>query len=956
MTVLEQHAGSGPRFIVGIDLGTTNTVVAYADVSRSDVRVEPFAVPQLIAAGEVEAHASLPSFRYHPAQTELSDADLSLGFPPPLPELPRGLVGSWAHALGSRVPGRLLASAKSWLCHAGVDRQAAILPWGAPEDVPKISPVAASASYLAHLRAAWDAAHPEHPFAQQELVLTVPASFDEVARALTLDAAKRAGLPRVRLLEEPQAAFYAWLDRQRDQLEESLAQVRLALVIDVGGGTTDLTLIRVELRESGPRLTRIAVGDHILLGGDNMDHALARLCEPALVGGSDAHLPASQFAQLLEQCREAKHQLLGASPPESARVTLLGGGSKLIAAQRATELLRDEVVRSVVHGFFPEVELSARPQTRRSALTEFGLPYAADPAITRHVAAFLTRQASVIAVEAPSLVPPNPEPAPDAGSIIPPSTIERAIASGSFLPDAVLFNGGVFASEAIEARMHAVLEHWRGAPVTRLRNDEPDAAVARGAVAYGLARRGLGLKIGGGSPRSYYLLVESEPGRSTGVCVLPRGAEEGEEHTLPDRTFMLRIGKPVRFRLLTSTTERQHRPGEVITLDSSYEALPDIAAVIEGAAGKEPELKVQLHAQLTEVGTLELSLVAAEQAARRYQLEFQLRGGSEEVSSAPARVTQLHPKFDAAVNLIGIFYGKSAKDLEGRKLRNLRSDLEKLLGERESWDLPLLRELFGELLASAKRRRRSADHERLWLNLSGFCLRPGFGYPADPWRVQQLAALYAEGVQFAADAQVWSQYWIVWRRIAGGLDDALQARILDDLAWYLEPPGPRPRPRPKGQRAQGLEDMVRLAGALERVSAARKLEVGNWLLARLKSKELSQASVYWTLGRLGARSPWYGSAHSVIAPDAVRAWLEPLLETDLRKAEQAAFAIAQLARYTADRARDLDPELRDRAARALERVPGTEPWVRLVREGGELSAAEAGRVFGESLPAGLRLL
>jgi hypothetical protein len=229
-------------------------------------------------------------------------------------------------------------------------------------------------------------------------------------------------------------------------------------------------------------------------------------------------------------------------------------------------------------------------------------------------------------------------------------------------------------------------------------------------------------------------------------------------------------------------------------------------------------------------------------------------------------------------------------------------------------------------------------------------LRPGFGYPADAWRVQQLAALYADGVQFAADAQVWSQYWIFWRRIAGGLDEALQTRILDDIAWYLEPPGPRPRPRPKGQRAQGLEDMVRLAGALERVPASRKLEVGGWLLARLKSKELSQAS------GVGARSRWSGSAHSVIPPEAVRGWLEPLLDTDLRKAEQAAFAIAQLARFTADRARDLDAELRDCAARALERVPGTEPWVRLVREGGELSEAEAGRVFGESLPAGLRLL
>ncbi|HKU41524.1 MAG TPA: Hsp70 family protein [Polyangiales bacterium] len=924
------------RFIVGIDLGTTNTVVAFADLRAPGGGVQVFRVPQLIAAGEVAPRACLPSFRYHPARDELADADLSPGFALPLPDLPRGVVGTFAQLLGSRVPGRLIASAKSWLCHSGVDREAAILPWGAPDDVPKVSPVDASASYLAHLRAAWDLEHAAHPLAEQELVLTVPASFDEAARALTLEAAKRAGLGRVRLLEEPQAAFYAWLDRQGGAIEEALGAVKLALVLDVGGGTTDLTLIRVELRESGPRLTRIAVGDHILLGGDNMDHALARFCEPALLDPSSAHLVAAQYAQLLEQCRNAKHALLPehdaqGAPPESAAITLLGGGSKLIGAQRGTTLTRAQVLETVVHGFFPEVGLDARPAGRRGALTEFGLPYAADPAITRHVAAFLGRQAAQLQVEFG----------------------DQALApSGVHLPDAVLFNGGVFQSAEIEARMHAVLSGWRGAELTRLSNPEPELAVARGAVAYGLARRGVGLKIGGGSPRSYYLALEAE----SGVCVLPRGAEEGEEYTLEQRSFMLRIGKPVRFRILTSTSERQHRPGELVSLDAGYQALPDIAAVIEGKQSSEPELQVKLHAQLTEVGTLEMSLQGVADPSRRYQLEFQLRGGAADVSSAPARLTQLHPKFGAAVQLIALFYGKSQKDLEGRKLRNLRSDLEKLLGERDGWELPLLRELFGELLASAKRRRRSADHERVWLNLTGFCLRPGFGYPADAWRVQQVAALYNEGVQFAQDAMVWSQYWILWRRIAGGLDEAMQLRILEDIAWYLEPAGPRPRPRPKGQRAQGLEDMVRLAGALERAPAARKLEIGQWLWTRLKNKELSQASVYWTLGRLGARAPWYGSAHSVIAPDQVRAWLEPLLALDLAKTEQAAFAVAQLARYTSDRARDLDAELRERAALALERVPGGEGWVKLVREGGELGASEAGRVFGEALPVGLRLV
>jgi molecular chaperone DnaK (HSP70) len=827
------------RYIVGIDLGTTHTVVAVADTHASAPVVELFPVPQLIAPGEVAARNNLPSFRYHPLPGELSAADLTLGFAAQSAHAwPQGVVGTLAQTLGGRVPGRLIASAKSWLCHAGVDRDAAILPWGSGDDVPKLSPVAASASYLTHVQSAWNAAHPSAPLAEQEIVLTVPASFDEVARALTLEAAKRAGLPQLRLLEEPQAAFYAWLERHREDLESALGGVKLALVLDVGGGTTDLTLIRVELRETGPVLTRLAVGDHLMLGGDNMDRALARLCEPALAG-ADAHLSPARLSQLVEQCRIAKEQLLGRTPPEQVSVALLGAGSKLIGGQLATTLARNQALNTVLDGFFPDVPLDAKPAARKSALLEFGLPFAADAGITRHVASFLARHRKS-AAEA-------------LGVALEQAAVEPARA----MPDAVLFNGGVFQSPAIEARMLEVLEHWRGRAPVRLDNREPDLAVARGAVAYGLARRGVGLRIGGGSARSYYLRIDDAKGHASGVCILPRGAEEGETYAQPERAFMLRLGRPVQFRLLTSTSEATAVAGALAELNESYQALPDLAAVIEASRAGEQELRVELQAQLTEVGTLELCLVAADDPARRYQLEFQLRGVQAAAdAAAPARVTQLHARFGEAVQLMAAFYGKSAKNLEGLKIRTLRADLEKLLGARETWQLPLLRELFGELLAGARRRRRSPEHERLWFNLAGYCLRPGFGYPADAWRVEQLAALYPEGVQAAVDAQVWSQFWIMYRRVAGGLDEAQQTRILDDLAYYLEPPSPRPRQRPKGPRAQGIEDMVRLAGALERVPAARKFEVGNWLLARLAQKELSAAAVYWSLGRLGGRGAW----------------------------------------------------------------------------------------------------
>jgi hypothetical protein len=505
--------------------------------------------------------------------------------------------------------------------------------------------------------------------------------------------------------------------------------------------------------------------------------------------------------------------------------------------------------------------------------------------------------------------------------------------------------------------MLEVLASFRNSALRALDNPEPELAVARGAVAYGLARRGVGLKIGGGSARSYYLHVQSAEQTEHAVCILPRGAEEGEPYALSSRRFALRIGEPVRFRLLSSTSEQMHRPGELITPDERYQPLPDIAAVIDTrSTQRAEELQVELQAQLTEVGTLEMSLVSAEDHARRYQLEFQLRGEHADEARGEARVTQLHPRFGDAAALWQSYYGKAQKELAGKKILTLRNDLEKLLGAREQWDTPLLRELFGQTLASSKRRRRSADHERLWFHFAGYCLRPGFGYPVDGWRAQQLWAIYQEGVQFGNDAQVWSQFWICWRRIAGGLDESQQSKLFADLAPYLEPVGARPRAKPKGPRAQGLEDMVRLAASLERVPAAQKGQLGEWLLVRLAKAELSQPSVYWSLGRLGARAPWYGSAHSVVAPELAARWLEQLLELDLRKVEQAAFAVAQLARLTQDRARDLDPALRARAAERLVHVPGSEAWVKLIREGGELSASEANRVFGESLPAGLRLL
>ena len=927
------------RYLIGIDLGTTHTVVAYADTAQAregaPPTIEPFLVEQLVAPGEVGARPVLPSVRYQPAGTEIATGELAL----PWGGSSEYVLGELAGSLGAKVPSRFVTSAKSWLSHRAVDRTARILPWGAPNEVEKISPVDAAASLLMHLREAWNHRFPRNPMETQEVVLTVPASFDEGARALTLDAAKRAGL-KVRLVEEPQAAFYCWLDAHRDDLEEALGPTRLALVVDVGGGTTDLTLLQVELRESGPRLTRVAVGEHLMLGGDNMDLALAKAAEARI--GQGKALGVARFTQLVQQCRRAKERLLEANPPESVTVTVLGSGSKLVGGAQRAEITRDEVHALALEGFFPAVDLAARPEVRRAGIVEFGLPYVSDPAVSRHVAAFVGRHGDV-AREAFAAV--------DA---------RGGASDAPALPDAVLFNGGVFNSAVLRERMQSVLGGWRGADVALLANESPDLAVAHGAVAYGLARRGMGLRIGGGSPRSYFLLVDKGEGRGAqkqGVCVLPRGSEEGEEVHLQNRSFSLRLGRPVRFHLASSTADVKHvRPGELVDIDDAerYVDLPPIAAVLEGEDDA-AEVPVTLASALTEIGTLEMSCIEAS-GGKRWKLEMQLRGAGES-ALATQRVSQLHPRFAEATDRIKLVYGKSkgATEVRPRDVKRLRADLEKILGVRETWDTPLLRELFGALLAGLKRRRRSADHERVWFHLVGYTLRPGFGYPLDSWRIDQLQPIFEQGLQFLPEAQNWSEFWTMWRRVAGGLSAAHQEKLMGALEFYLHPPTKKPRSRPKGAKMLGYDDMVRLAGALERVEPERKSKVGGWLVERLDQHD-ENLQTWWSVGRIGARVPFHGSAHQVVPRHVAVQWLDKAMTFDWRDAPEAALAATLIARMSGDRQRDMDEATRTRVAERLVASGQPEGWVRLVSEVAHLDEADERRIFGDSLPPGLRLL
>ncbi|HOW75044.1 MAG TPA: Hsp70 family protein [Candidatus Competibacteraceae bacterium] len=610
---------SAVRYAVGIDLGTTHCVMAAVDLTASDrdavvERIE--AIPQLTAPGAVEERLMLPSFLYLPHPDELRAEDRVL----PWDESPPFVIGELARTMGGRTPIRLVASAKSWLCHPGVDRRAAILPVEAPEEVARVSPLQASMRYLEHLQAAWDQQHPDAPLTEQDVVLTVPASFDPVARELTAEAAAAVGLNQLVLLEEPQAALYHWILASGGEWRKQVRVGDIILVIDLGGGTADFSLIAVTERDGSLELVRVAVGDHILLGGDNMDLALAHAVR-AKLAEQGIQLDPWQLQGLTHGCRNAKELLLSDASVECVPVVVPSRGSRLIGGTLRTELTREEVTRNLVEGFFPRVDAAARPAGRaRAALTKLGLPYAQDAAMSRHLAAFLGRQ-----VGATRDLEGFAGRLPD---------------SATFLhPTAVLFNGGVFKAQSLLERTLDVLNDWLAAenapPARLLAGMDLDLAVARGAAYYGYVRRGGGVRIRGGTAKAYYVGVESAvpavPGMEPPIevlCIAPFGMEEGTQAQLPPQEVGLVIGEPVRFRFFGSSVRRVDQVGTVLEqwTPEEVEELEEIEATLPAEDRQPGEVvPVRLHAAVTEVGTLRLEAVPRV-GTETWKVEFDVRG------------------------------------------------------------------------------------------------------------------------------------------------------------------------------------------------------------------------------------------------------------------------------------------------------------------------------------------
>jgi molecular chaperone DnaK (HSP70) len=937
------------RYLIGIDLGTTNSVLAYIDthldtqeIADAGSAIHVFPVPQLVAHGEVRTLSALPSFLYFPTEDELSSGAVSATWD----EVPPMVTGVHAREQGALVPSRQVSSAKSWLSYPGVNRRAKILPAQAEPPQPMISPVEASARYLMHLRDAWNGAigtDRETRLEHQEIVLTVPASFDEEARELTVEAARIAGFDKLTLLEEPLAAFYAWMEANRHALardgkDEDLRDGELVLICDIGGGTTDFSLVRASLINGELQFERTAIGEHILLGGDNLDLALARRVEEKL---KDTKLTLRQRYALRRSCCAAKERLLSDLSLEHVPMTVLGSGHAVIGQALSVELTREEVLQILKAGFLPITAPDELPAHGRSTgLRELGLPYASDPAITKHLAAFLM-QASVAMNANQRMARPN----------------------------AVLFNGGFSVPQVTRARIFEAISVWFGGGQNGwrpklLNNEAAESAVARGAAYYGRIRRGNGLRIRVGSARTYYIGLPSADERSDdvlqGICILPAGVEEGTTLPLLNREFSVLANRPVSFALYSSRT-RHDAHGEVAVLDEAdiHRHAPLVSLLRYGKKMRELYLKVRLRVSLTEVGTLELWCESRD-TAHRWRLQFELRGeesraqqldaaSSQPVPPGSSTTTTSDATVESGAQLIRSVFGGSA-DGDILEPETLVSQMEESLGaKRDLWPIAALRRFSEVLIEVAAGRRKSPRHELRWLNLTGFCLRPGFGAPGDDARVDHLWKVVSSELAFADDLQCQIEMLLLLRRIAGGINASKQQELYRKHAFAFG------AAKKKGRPNRQLEyEAWRLVASLEHLPASFRASLGHELLAKIR-REPGDAIWLWSLGRLGARIPLYGPLHSVVPAEIAGKWLRVLLDVTTSTMATAS-AIVAIARRTGDSSRDIDDAIREQAISRLNALDIAEETIQFLSKYIPPEPADAVCSFGESLPPGLRVV
>lgn len=928
-------ATSHRRFIIGIDLGTTNSAVSYVDLlgEETDEReIRIFRVPQLTGPGEISQLDFLPSFLYLAGEHEISDSAVDLPWEPGC----RTIAGAFARDQGARVPKRLVFSSKSWLCHGKVDRRAPILPWGADEGLQRVSPIEATSTFLRHIREAWNHYHAgeENLYLENQLVIiTVPASFDQVARDLTVEAAQQAGIGDITLLEEPLAAFYRWLYLHERHWDQLVQPGELILVCDVGGGTTDFTLIT--LREVGgkPVFERIAVGDHLLLGGDNMDLTLARHLELRLQNGRQESLNIHRWQALCQQCREAKESMLSGLA-DSRVVTLVGEGRRLIADTLSATLDLVEVEKIILDGFFPLVEDQENvSEEARHGMTEFGLPYAQDPAITRHLFRFLRRHTD---------------------------GVKEVLGRETPKPDLVLFNGGALKPLAVQERLRGMLRscfHESDEAFPRvLVNSDLDLAVSLGAAYYGLVQAGSGIRVGSGSARAYYLAVgESDTvqtvagGPHLAICLVERGMEEGSRIDLATREFRVLANQPVGFDLYSSSFRTGDRAGDLVEIDDSLTPLPPVQTVIRfGKKARETSLPVRVEARYTELGTLAIWCRAL-QSEHRWRLQFQLR---EQRGDAPETDREVFEEslVEQVFALIEETFSSKKEDTAPEALVGAIADM--VERPKEEWPSSLIRRMADRLAGAVSARELSPEHESRWLNLTGFCLRPGFGDALDEDRIQRLWKIFNDGPIHTRKAQVISEWWILWRRVAGGLNQGHQKKVLREVSPLLRAGKGGAKKLKKRLSAQAHMEMWMALASMERLTVQDKVFWGRLLLKNLTPKR-SRPQYWWALSRIGAREPLYGPVDKVIPPDEVASWTETILSKPWRNPKPVIMALSHLCRLTGDRKRDLESRALGPAREWLRASGAAENHVKMLEDVVPMARHEESIIFGDSLPPGI---
>jgi molecular chaperone DnaK (HSP70) len=916
------------RFSIGIDLGTTNSALAFAPLT-GETKPEILQIPQWDSLSGLIESSTLPSFLYFPEDavaTRLLGRDSTRG---------QWIVGRFARTKAGETPGRVVHSAKSWLCHHAADRLAPFLPWGS-SDLPsgaKISPVHASALILNYLRGAWDDrfATEGTTFDDQQITITVPASFDAAAQKLTVTAAEDAGFPAgVRLLEEPQAAFYCWLQPHGPghdiwtRLAEGEPGPRHVLVVDIGGGTSDFSLFELRLNPAAPLpdIRRVAVSDHILLGGDNIDLALAHLVERQITGGGQGHFSGAQWDQLVAACRNLKEQVLSAEGPPEERFTVAvaGRGSGLISGAQTAAVTRADIEGVLLNGFFPDCDKAARPYETRGGLRELGLPYATDSAVTRHLAEFLADRPRV---------------------------------------DAVLFNGGSVTPALLRQRITAQIGDWQsGHTPLVLENTEPALAVARGAARYGALLHRQSGQIAAGAARAVFLEVQGTAAESALVCVLPREAAPEEPFEIAVPGLAVRTDQPVRFRAYSSTRHARSRAGDILEWrKNDFHALPPLQTIVKTAdASQAGTVPVRLVAKMNALGLLQIDCVSADPARQQsWPLEFNLRPQEQAAVSAPpgeAPAATAEPNatpevLDTAQKRLATMFARPPSATTKFAAGPIFKSLEGILGlPRGGWNGPLLRALWRPLADSFEQRRKSVEHEEAWLVMAGYLLRPGFGVAGDDLRIESLWRVHETGSGFPG-RRIKLQEYLLWRRVAGGLTRDHQTKLVANELDRL-------------RDGKAPDEFVRLTGALELLPAETKIALITGYIETTVSMIYDKkhcAPYLAALGRLLNRAPFRAGPETVVSPDLVeQAWnafrIFDWAEQELLEMQTL---FMRAARVVGDRSLDVPGSVRTAIAAKLEQSGMSPRRTAKIKSFVPIGRSDRASLYDESLPPGLIL-